>query len=156
MGSLSSCIQKIEDVWFCELDSRPLKNIVSVVYIDRYVYALHNNGNIYTTNHIGGRCHQVNTDMKDASVRALLAFGLITRVEAKKHGERKAIRDKVRDIVHEATRDAKYLKEIGIELTKQQLTRIKNLRKRVKADDIPFWLGEKAKAEVMEKLSIAK
>ena len=146
MGMLSSCIKKIDNTRFEALTPRPIKKVVGVVCIGSSVYVLGESGRVYTNNGIGGRVCLSGTDSDDCSIKALVALGVITKAEAEKHGEARRVRDRLHDIIVAAERDAACLKNIGIELTKEQRTRLCNLKKRVKKGDVPMWMSAKVKA----------
>lgn len=147
MGILNSCIKKVEAVRFHPFPSnKVVKCIDRLIRIDNCTYAITKNGTLYTTSEMAGKICYVGTAEKYHAIKALVAFGIITQEEARQHGEKKRKEDEAYDQYRAVTAEIEWLTNAGIELTKRQLARLAEMKKKLPVKRLPWYVqGEAAK-----------
>ena len=146
MGSLSSHVLEIRNVYFKPIPSRPLKVLKQVVCIGGNVYAEAYNGNVYTSGEMQRKMHLCGTGSDHNAIKALVALKIITPQQAYEHGESKRVSDKAYDMYRAAKTDIGVLNAMGIKFTKKQRAKFDALCKSICVDELPSWLQKEAKA----------
>jgi len=140
MGSLASCVKEIADTRF-EQFPRSSRNIIKIVSGCGYIHALNKSGVVYTTCELARNVHLCQTSSDHVAVKALILLDVITKDQAKEHGKKQDECERAKKAYYAATCDVLKLKEAGINLTKSQKARLKELHNFAEGhtDSISSW-----------------
>lgn len=117
MGNIMSRIKAIDDTEF-----RPLTSVAEahkLIQCNRKTYVLTKDGKVHTDSTVGGKVCFINGCADD--VAALVAFGLVTKAEAKVHRAIDRQQSKLREKRDEAGRFQRMAERIGVPLDRKQL-----------------------------------
>lgn len=146
MGSLGSCVKKINGFRFESFPSRKVTtNIQKLFGVGCYLYAMSRRGTIFTNSEMCGKICMCQTGSDYHAIKALLAFGLITKEEAMRHGEAKRKEEVAAARYRAAYQAASIFDEANIALTRSQKNKIERFKRDMKIDDLPYYMQKTAK-----------